>query len=98
MTADDHRRLPSANVSVQRRQINIPLIGPQDVEAVEPVQRTEPWYEYRLADGTEIRLRVVVTAIFRVPGQYDQEGNPLYAVESTNVLQVTAPDELRRPQ
>lgn len=56
----------------------------------------EHWNEYLLDDQTLLKIKVVVTEVLRVEGQYDQAGNPAYVVNSTNVLAVDAPDELRR--
>jgi hypothetical protein len=42
-----------------------------------------------------LRCKVVVTDVLRVEGRYDARGNPVYVVESTNILVVDAPDELR---
>ncbi|MDQ3954614.1 MAG: hypothetical protein M3285_03585 [Actinomycetota bacterium] len=56
----------------------------------------EHWNEYLLDDGSVVRMKLVVTEIVRVEGQYDEQGNPGYIVSSTNVTAVTSPDELRR--
>lgn len=69
----------------------------QPHEAVELGFRVsgEHWNEYLADDGTVIRLKPVVTQIMRLEGMYDQNGDPLYVVNSTNVLTVSAPEELR---
>lgn len=56
----------------------------------------ENWNEYLVEDGSVIRLKLVVTEIVRVDGMYDQEGNPVYMVQSTNVLAVSSPDNLKQ--
>jgi|SRR5215211_8424318 len=58
----------------------------------------EHWNEYLLDDQSVLRMKVVVMEVVRVDGHYDNEGNPLYVINSTNVSHVSAPDELRRPQ
>jgi hypothetical protein len=70
----------------------------QTVEAtVLPFQTGgEHWNEYLVDDGTVIRIKLVATDVLRVDGQYDQQGNPLYLVSTTNVTTVSAPDDLRR--
>ena len=81
-----------------RRKI---AIGPgqfADGETVEVQQASEHWNQYLLADGSVVRLKVVVTEIWRVEGQYDNDGNPKYIVRSGNVLAVSSPDEIRKPQ
>ena len=56
----------------------------------------ENWNEYLLDDGTVVRIKLVVTEVARIDGQYDAEGNPHYAIKSTNVIAISVPDELRR--
>ncbi len=56
----------------------------------------EDWNEYELHDGAILRLRVVLSDVMRVNGQYDGEGNPVYVTKSGNVLTVRAPDSLKR--
>jgi hypothetical protein len=56
----------------------------------------EYWNEYLLDDGTVLRFKGVVTGVFRVEGQYDPEGNPMYAVRSNNIVSVSAPDDMRK--
>lgn len=56
----------------------------------------EHWNEYLVDDGTVVRIKLVVTEILRLEGQYDPQGNPLYRMTSTNVMSVSAPENLRR--
>jgi len=56
----------------------------------------EYWNEYLLDDGTVVRLKVVVMEAYRLDGEYDPDGNPQYVVKSSNLMVVSAPDELRR--
>lgn len=55
----------------------------------------EHWNEYLVDDGSLLRVKLVATEVIRVDGRYDQEGNPVYVLNSTNVLVVAAPDELK---
>lgn len=70
------------------------VTGPdgQLTDATEVGFRThgEHWNEYLLDDGTVIRLKPVVTMITRVEGLIDEKGQPVYIVESSNVLSVSA--------
>lgn len=56
----------------------------------------EHWNEYLVDDGTVIRIKLVVTDVVRVDDAFDQEGNPVYVVASTNILTVSAPDDLKK--
>lgn len=61
-----------------------------------PVQQpNENWSQYLLADGTIVKMKIVVTDVYRVDGEYDAERNPVYFVKSTNIISVNAPEELR---
>lgn len=57
---------------------------------------SEHWNEYLLEDGTVIKMKLVVTDVVRVDDEFDGEGNPVYVVKSTNVVSVSAPEELKR--
>ena len=58
----------------------------------------EDWNEYQLSDGSEIRMRLLVSEMFLLPGEYDQEGNPVYLVKSGNMMVVRSPDNLKKSQ
>jgi len=68
------------------------------VEGVEMDFKTikEDWNEYQLGDGSIIRMKVVVTNIVRLEDKYDNVGNPIYVVKSSNVLTVSAPEKLKK--
>lgn len=72
--------------------------GGEEVEAtpIEINQAGEQWNQYLLDDGTMIKMKLVATKVLRVDNKYDKEGNPVYFVQSTNVISVAAPDNLRR--
>ncbi len=75
----------------------IPFKG-QEVDATEVdfQTRKEDWNEYQLMDGSVIKMKLVVGSIFRVAGEYDAEGDPIYVVRSKNVLMVRSPDDLKK--
>lgn len=79
------------------RKIQIP--GGPEVEGVELTFRaaSEEWSEYLLDDQSVIRFRAVVTEVIRLEGVYDPEGQPVYLVNSQNIVKVSAPENLRRP-
>ena len=70
----------------------------RDVDGLEVRFRSnhEEWNDYTLEDGSNIRMKAVVSEIVRLDGEYDAEGNPVYLVKSTNVLVIKAPDNLKR--
>ena len=80
------------------RKRMVPGPDGREVEAtVMPFQvGGEHWNEYVVDDGTIVKLKPVVTEIMRVDGHFDQNGDPVYVVQATNVLAVSAPDDLRK--
>lgn len=80
----------------RKKKINIPPLGPTEVVEVGFRSTGEYWNEYLADDGSVIRIKLVVSEIMRVPGQYDEQGDPAYFVKSQQILNVSAPDELRR--
>ncbi len=72
--------------------------GGEEVEAtpLDINQTNEYWNQYLLDDGTVIKMKLVATKILRVENKFDNEGNPVYIVQSTNITSVNAPDNLKR--
>lgn len=69
------------------------MVGGQQVDGervdFEPVE--EPWTKCKLADGTIIRLKLVVADVVRAKENLPS-GEPQYIVKSSNILAVEAPD------
>jgi len=65
----------------------------QDVDVLEA---KEVWSEYRLSDGTVLRIKPVMITISRVEGEHTIEGDPVYNMKSTLVTDVIAPQELKK--
>lgn len=61
---------------------------PQNTTEIEILEAKERWSEYRLADGTTLRLRPVMIAVFRNDGQYTADGDPVYNMKSTLITDV----------
>lgn len=55
---------------------------------VEVLEARESWSEYRLADGTVLRVKPVMIAITRVTGAEAVDGEPVYNMKSTLVTDV----------
>jgi hypothetical protein len=72
--------------------------GGRQVEAtlIEVNQSGERWNEYFLEDGSVLKMKLVLKKVFRVDGEYDVEGNPVYVMQSTNVTTVSAPKNLKK--
>jgi hypothetical protein len=65
---------------------------------IEMLEAKERWSEYRLADGTTLRVKPVMIAIFRAEGQYTQDGEPVYNMKSTLITDVRAAQGLTKPE
>ena len=73
--------------------------GGRQVEAtpVEINQTSERWNEYFLEDGSILKMKLILKKVFKIDGEYDNEGNPIYVMQSTNVSSISAPKHLRKP-
>lgn len=78
------------------RKTTVPTpIGIADGYEVPIIESKERWSELTLEDGTVLRVKPNVITAIRVEGQYDQDGNPLYALKSTQIMAVVScPDRL----
>jgi hypothetical protein len=79
----------------EKMKINL---GSEVVEAtpVDINQASEYFNQYFLEDGTVLKMKLVATKVFRLDDRYDQEGSPVYFVQSTNVLSVNSPENLKK--
>ena len=64
---------------------------PQELEKMNKIEvgytpYLEDWNIYRLPDGNKLKVKLVVSAIYRIPKQYDSFGYPLYIVNSTQAI------------
>ena len=51
----------------------------------------ENWSLYRLEDGTVLKLRLIVSEIFKLPGADPLTGMPQFLAKSSNVMAVESP-------
>jgi hypothetical protein len=69
------------------------------VDAVEvPVsESSEKWSEYKLDDGTTIRLKQVMVEVLRATEHYDSDGVPMYSMKAQPVVSIVdVPDRLKK--
>ena len=71
--------------------------SPQNTTEIEIIEAKERWSEYQLADGTTLRLRPVMIAVFRDEGQYTPDGDPVYNMKSTLITDVRRPNPAAKP-
>jgi len=77
-------------------QFRLPNGDMVDAEDIEITQSSEHWNQYLLEDNSVIKMKLVTTKIVRLVNQYDQMGNPVYFINSTNVVSVECPDSLKK--
>ena len=86
-------------IFVSDRKTRVQLVpGGPLVDGVEILvdESSEKWSEYKLEDGTTIRLKQVIMEVIRT-SQYDPEGNPLYTIKAQPILSILdVPENLRR--
>ncbi len=64
------------------------------VTEVEVVEAKEAWSEYRLADGTVLRIKPIMIAVSRVGDTRTADGEPVYNMKSTLVTDIRAAGRL----
>ena len=80
----------------RKRKLKLPTGQEVDATVLSFQAGGEHWNEYLVDDGTVIRVKLVATEVLRLDGQYDAQDNPVYLVQSTNVMAVSSPDKLKR--
>jgi hypothetical protein len=72
-------------------------IGVETVDGVDLDFRTlrEEWNEYETEDGTRVRVKLVVSGIIRTDRYDHQADQPIYVVQSGNIVVTKALDELK---
>lgn len=55
----------------------------------------EPWNEYKLKDGTIVRVKIVVTGVMSTPF-YGMDGDPVYYINYQRVSRIVVPPEMRK--
>ena len=78
------------------QKISLPNGETVAAEDIEITQTSEHWNQYLLEDGSLIKVKLVASKIVRVLDRYDHAGNPIYLVNSSNVIAVDSPDHLKR--
>ena len=76
---------------------DIPIDSMQDANEVEMLEAKENWSVYRLADGTTLRIKPVMIAVFRADGQQGPGGEPVYNMKSTVITDVRVPVSSNKP-
>ena len=68
----------------------------KDAELVEVMNANEPWTTYELSDGSVFKVKVVMSEIWRLVGEFDADGNPAYFFKMSPLTNLRSPPELKR--
>ena len=66
----------------------LPSDAMQDANEIEMLEAKENWSIYRLADGSTLRIKPVMIAVFRAEGQQGPADEPVYNMKSTVITDV----------
>ncbi len=66
-------------------------------EEIEFELERENWNSYILEDGTKLKLKTVLARVFRLE-KYKEDGEPVYVINSTNLVAADVPDNLKLQQ
>ncbi len=87
--------MPESNTVDQVEQtpkaVNITFQGKQERAEEVAFQASENWSEYRLGDGSSIKMKNVVSRILRLLDRKRDDGSPFYVVEGSAVLTTVLP-------
>ena len=56
----------------------------------------ENWNKYSLDDGTKLKVRLVVAQIVRLENEYTPDGDPIYLINSTNIVTADVSEHLKK--
>lgn len=60
-------------------------------------ESTEKWSEYTLSDGTVLRGKITLISAVRIEGQFDPQGNPMYAMNMAPTIVIAkSPNHLQQ--
>ncbi len=66
-------------------------------EEVDFENEKEEWNVYKLADGTTLKIKLVLVNVIRSRNNYDSLGNPIYGITSQNIVKVlNVPEKLKQ--
>lgn len=66
-------------------------------EEVDFENSKEEWNVYKLADGSTLKVKLVLVNVVRSRDNYDSLGNPIYGITSQNIVKVlNAPKRLKQ--
>lgn len=85
---DERKKMPSKNTYVFNGK---PVTG----ESVGIESSNEPWAQYVLADGTAVKVKIVLLDAVRLD-EFNETNDPIYQFQFQQIIGVVAPDKLKR--
>lgn len=65
-------------------------------EPVEVNESTEPWAQFALSDGTNVKAKMVLLEVVRLEAHHEATGDPVYQFQFQQIIGIVAPDALKR--
>jgi len=66
-------------------------------EEVDFENEKEEWNVYKLADGSTLKVKLVLINVIRSRNKYDPVGKPIYGITSQNIVRVlNVPEKLKQ--
>jgi hypothetical protein len=66
-------------------------------DAITVESANEPWAQFSLEDGTQVKAKLVLLDVVRLEGEYnDASGDPVYLMQFQQIIGVVAPEALKR--
>lgn len=69
------------------------LLIQMDKEQVGVTPYYEPWNVYRFKDNSGIKIKLVLSDVYRIKGKFDADGEPQHVVQSGNVIAPVEKDQ-----
>lgn len=67
-------------------------------EKVKIKDQDEKWSEYKLADGTTLRVKPIIAPKVKRTEDFTDSGNPVYEVNGTRAIVADSPDYLKESE
>lgn len=74
-------------------------LGDRLVDGVEVSvdESSERFSEAKLSDGTKVRVKLSVISAYRIDGEYDKDGNPMYSFNMAPIISIVdCPPHLKK--
>ena len=70
---------------------------PVEADEIDIVSESTPWHVFKLEDGTEVRVKTLLSKIVRVRNKFHDDGRPIYFLNVGPAMLVESPQSLYDP-